>query len=183
MKKIAFKVVPQEVPEKMPLQIGAISMDVNIGGERYNLCFEQPAEAVVKLKLQQRGRVELKVNDIVIIRPSQSPSDALSNNKDLILNGQASDVLCDFSVSKRMHTLFGDRAGLFVEVCRGVWVNKRYIAGMTTGTTAPHYGLPCVELRYHAPDGTEKAELVPVSKRNLCKVKRTTNNIVSTHQK
>lgn len=153
-------------------------MVVTIGGEQYSISFAPPAEPVVEMKLQQRGRVQLKVNNIVAIRTSQNPGDARSNNKDVILNGQQADVLCDFSVSKQMDKLFGSHVESFVEISRGVWVNKRYIAGMVTGQSKPYCGLPCVELRYSAPDGNEKTELLPISKRNLTKVKRIIKNIM-----
>lgn len=178
MKNIEFKVLPQEGAEKEMMIISALNMEVAIGGEQYSISFAPPAEPVVKVKLQQRGHFQLKVNSIVMICPSENPREARSNNKGLIINGQTADVLCDFSISKRMDKLFGCYAEQFVEVKRGVWVNKRYIAGLVIAQSKPFCGQLCVELRYADQHGNEKSKLQPISKRNLTKVKRIINNIM-----
>lgn len=164
MKEIKFKVVPAAGYEKEALAIGGLSFAMTFNGETYNISFEQPDERKVTLKLKIVRSVTLKVDDIVLISPAKELNSQKSNNKRIIVNHKYVDEICDFSARKDFKEKFGDAMESFVEIDRAVWVNAKYITGLTTDDK--------VVVKYYDVEGNEKTEKLPVSRRHLSVVKR-----------
>lgn len=128
MKEIAFNITPS-TGDSPKVIIGTITMNVTIGNEEYQLKFEQPEAPKVPVKMKDRGNVMIRVDDVVLIRPSQDLNSKKSNNKQIILNGKGDDELCDFSARKDMDRHFGEYIDKFIRIDNAVWVNKKYIVG------------------------------------------------------
>ena len=164
-KEIAFAITPSTGNDNPMVIIGTISIDVKIGNDEYRLKFEQPDSPTVPLKLKERGNDNVKVDDIVLIRPSRNLNSKRSNNKQIILNGKGIDELCDFSAKKEMDRLFGEHIGKFIRIDNAVWVNKKYIEGQTPDKTM-------VVVSYADFNKKIKKEKLVVSRHNACDVKR-----------
>lgn len=169
MKNIEFKVLPQEGAEKEMMAISGLRFAMTINGETFNICLEQPGEKTVALKLKCIGRVTLKVDDIVLICPAEELNSKKSNNKRIVVDHKYTDEICDFSARKDFIKKFGDAMENFVEIDRAVWVNAKYITGLTTNNE--------VVVKYNDIEGKEKTEKLPVSRSHRSAVKRLLNNM------
>ena len=176
MKQLTFQVTPKSGNEQIALAIGTITLNVTLDGESYAIQIEPPVEPTVVVKLRTRGRKSIEISNIVMIRPSQDDAESKSNNKEIIVNGGYTDIMCDFSVSKKMYKLMGESIGRFVEVYRGFWTNTKYITGVKLGDKAPYKGKWCVEVQYADGRNDLRTEMYEISRRNLTKIKQIVKN-------
>lgn len=168
MKELKFKVVPAAGYEKEAMAISGLSFTMTVNGETYSICLEQPGEKMIALKLKSTGNVTLKADDIVLIRPSDDMNSKKSNNKQIIVNHRYTDEICNFSARKDFKETFGDSMDSFVEIDRAVWVNAKYMTGLTMDDK--------VVVKYYDIVGKEKTEKIPVSRSHRTAVKRLLNN-------
>ena len=170
-KHLSFNLSPDTLSDEKMLVISAISLEIRFGGEKYLIQFAPPTPISLKLKLRDRGRVDISVDDIVMIRPTTNKQDARSNNKEIVLNGRGSDILCDFSASNKMADLMGDDINHFLEINRSVWVNKKYIKGLTP--------IGNVVVSYAGIDGALKTEELVGSTSKRMSVRREINRVLT----
>ena len=159
MKKIVYKVTGNTAASDKSFSLSDMRIKVFVADEEYEITFEDAKTERIPIKLLNCGRIQVSVDDIVMMRPAKDWNSARSNNKEIVINGFGSDSLCDFSPSRQLTSLFGERSRNFVEIKRGTWVNVKY------STTLDREGNLAME--YATVNGEKVVETIAVSRRKL----------------
>ena len=154
-------VLLQDFGKEQKVMIDSVRMRLKISGEDVEIVLLNEDDKVVNMKLKGEMMQEILCSDIVYIQSVKGDTGTSSNNKEVFFAHRSPGILVDFTMSKdlvqKLHVASSD----FVEINRGISVNRRYIRELNNGKELV---VQCIN---H--EGKQEVRNLPISRRKyLC---------------
>lgn len=159
--KRCMGILLQDYGKEQKVTIDSVRLRLKVSGDDVEIVLLNEDDKVVNMKLKGEMEQEMLCSDIVYIQSIKGNTGASSNNKEVFFAHRGPGILVDFTMSKdivqKLHVASSD----FVEINRGISVNRRYIRELNNDRELV---VQCIN---H--EGRQEVRNLPISRRKyLC---------------
>lgn len=106
-----------------PLKLKSFQLEIQDANGSYLIRFQNDNDKTILIKLKGEEECSVLLDHVLLIDAEKNPS----NNKTVYFNNRCPGTLVNFCLRRDIMKLWHLENHEFVEVCRGVWVNRSHL--------------------------------------------------------